>query len=215
MNTAQLIRLASVELDFMKRGEGFALEFGEKSKHKTKEPGKDSYKADKIISSSVSNKAVVKPVFGKVTLETQKKLSELRTRGIILHKALSYITSVDDVEKAVIKLKAEGVVNQNNEDELLNELLDILKIKEVREWFSGDYEVKPENEIILPGGEVYRPDRVLIKDNKAIVVDFKTGRERNEDVKQINDYGKVLSQMAYTDVKKYLFYVTDRKLVQA
>ena len=72
--------------------------------------------------------------------------------------------------------------------------------------------MKSERDIILPTGEIIRPDRVLIKGNKAIVIDFKTGRELPSHDKQVIQYADILSTMNYIDIEKYLVYVNEKKV---
>jgi hypothetical protein len=67
----------------------------------------------------------------------------------------------------------------------------------VRTWFGQWDEVRNENDII--GSHIVgtrRPDRVMIKGDKAVVVDYKFGTEKlPSHHKQIYNYMKLLNQM--------------------
>ena len=47
----------------------------------------------------------------------------------------------------------------------------------------------------------------MIKDNEAVVVDYKFGKERQEYDIQVRDYMQLLSAIGYTNVKGYVWYV--------
>ena len=79
-----------------------------------------------------------------------------------------------------------------------------------REWFAGGWErVRNENEIIIPGGSsTRRPDRVMIRGTRAVVVDYKFGgREPERYRRQVLEYLALLRQMGYTETEGYLWYV--------
>jgi CRISPR/Cas system-associated exonuclease Cas4 (RecB family) len=79
-----------------------------------------------------------------------------------------------------------------------------------KDWFSGDWEVINECSILQNTGvEVgtHRPDRVMVKGNHVIVVDFKFGKPDNKYIGQVQGYMNLLSQMGYQKVEGYLWYV--------
>jgi hypothetical protein len=84
----------------------------------------------------------------------------------------------------------------------------------VANWFSRDWNVKTEVPILLPGGEENRIDRLLMKDKRAVVLDFKTGSRKKSDEKQVQQYMDVLRQMNYPDVEGYLLYLGENDIVE-
>ena len=82
-------------------------------------------------------------------------------------------------------------------------------------WFSGRYEIYRECEIISPDGSVLRPDRVLIKDDEAVVIDYKFGEYRPGNpkyVRQIRAYMRLLSALGFSKVSGALWYVNEDKV---
>ena len=67
--------------------------------------------------------------------------------------------------------------------------------------------MRPEAEILSPGGHTFRPDRVIIRGEQAIVVDYKTGRTMEKYKTQLLQYGSSLEEMGYKEVRKYLLYL--------
>jgi ATP-dependent exoDNAse (exonuclease V) beta subunit len=59
-----------------------------------------------------------------------------------------------------------------------------------------------------------RPDRVIIKNNQAIVIDYKTGEMKKTDHEQVQNYCSILRQMGYKPVKGYLLYTQDIQIVK-
>jgi hypothetical protein len=80
-------------------------------------------------------------------------------------------------------------------------------------WFAKDVKIMNELEIILPGGIIYRPDRV-VEGNEISVIDFKTGKLKSKShEKQIMRYVTSIREMGYENVGGYLWYL-DEKLVE-
>ena len=76
----------------------------------------------------------------------------------------------------------------------------------VKRWFEGTGEVKTEVVVLPKDGDTKRMDRVVIKEDHATVIDFKSGQPRNEDNRQLNEYATLLSEMGYK-VQGYLLYL--------
>ena len=66
-----------------------------------------------------------------------------------------------------------------------------------------------------------RPDRVVVKNKKAVIIDYKTAQgavkqQKNgtfsapaENKQQIEEYKRLLFKIGYTDVEAYLWYILD------
>jgi len=64
----------------------------------------------------------------------------------------------------------------------------------------------------LPTGEQYRPDRVIIRDNEATVVDYKFGEKESKTyIKQVKRYMDLITEMGY-QTSGYVCYVSLRKV---
>ena len=80
------------------------------------------------------------------------------------------------------------------------------KDETIKGWFSGKGEVKTEVVVLPKDGDTKRMDRVVIDGNKATVIDFKSGRPKSEDNRQLKEYASLLSEMGY-EVEGYLLYL--------
>lgn len=191
------------------------FETGSRAHHVIKDvPGDNSYKPEDIVSENYLSKIVIQSSANGLTIEKRKKLEESRNRGRIIHETLALIKYPDEAEKALETMKIKGHITAENEEEVMLELLEIFKMDEVKKWFSKEYEIKTEAEILMPDKSLYKPDRVLLKDKKAVVIDYKTGKHSKEHINQVKQYGDVLNKMGYTETEKYLFYITEKKIVK-
>ena len=128
-------------------------------------------------------------------------------RGTILHSLFRYIITADDSKKAVDRLVFEGMISEDEKDRYNKLISSYLEQQEVKDWFNGNWKVKTEADILLNGGRIKRPDRVMVKGNQALVVDYKFGEQVKESHReQIREYARLLWQMGYSNVKACLWY---------
>lgn len=130
-----------------------------------------------------------------------------RTKGIVMHEIMSEIKVAEDIKGAVQRAVASGKVPSENYSMLCN--LISKKISSVAEyhWFDGSCELMTETAIITATGESYRPDRVMIFGDKAVVLDYKFGNKKDSSYQtQVANYMKLLQSMGYGDVKGFLWY---------
>ncbi len=167
-----------------------------------------------LVSGNIFEKIIVKPEFEHFVPENKTDITQLKNRGIIIHKALSLINnaSEEEIRRAINKLIISGLITIEQKDNLLEELKKIFSIRKVKNWFNPEFTIMNERDIILPGGNIYRPDKVIIDEDKAIVVDFKTGSRKNEHTDQVKMYGKILADMGYKEIEMSLFYINDLKI---
>ena len=130
-------------------------------------------------------------------------------KGVVVNKLLYYIIKADNLENALNKGLIEGIINQSEKEDYRKLLTAVINSKETKEWFEDKWEVKPESDILTKDGKVLRPDRVMLKDDTAILIDYKTGKEEKDHGEQLNEYGEILMQMGYKKVEKYILYIND------
>lgn len=147
------------------------------------------------------------------TKEDGEKLARIN-HGVVVHDVLSRMMLADDLDAAIELSTLQGIIKQSDAPEIREKISSLLGLPQVREWFSEGWEVKTEVPIVLPGGEEARIDRLLVKDKKAIVIDFKTGSRTRSDTDQVLKYQDILRQMNFTSVEGYLLYLAERAVVE-
>ena len=139
----------------------------------------------------------------KLTLRSEEFFNKeeiSRARGVTIHSILSQVISENDIEFAVKQAVSSGELERSEEKAMIKFLSELIKSVEIYGWFNSESVIMNEPEIILPGGKIFRPDRVLISE-EVTLVDFKTG--------------KFKSTSHYTQMKKYsesLRLITNRKI---
>ncbi len=58
-----------------------------------------------------------------------------------------------------------------------------------------------------------RPDRIILRDGEATIIDFKFGDESPHYLSQIRQYRNILTEMGYKVVQAYLWFVDADKII--
>jgi ATP-dependent exoDNAse (exonuclease V) beta subunit len=128
--------------------------------------------------------------------------------GKFIHEVLQSMDTKGDLSRAVDRVLREGKLNSRETGEIRNEILAFLSSEPVKDWFSGDWKVLKERDIITATGQLKRPDRVMMKSSQVIVIDYKTGiAKRKEHETQMREYIDLVKEMGYQDVTGWLCYV--------
>jgi ATP-dependent exoDNAse (exonuclease V) beta subunit len=129
------------------------------------------------------------------------------SRGNILHQLFQLIEYAEDVNKAVEQLKFEGKLDEKQANEVEQFAKNLLSEPKVSEWFSKEWEVVNERDILKGNGEVFRPDRVIRKGKNAIVIDYKFGKKKlKSHEKQVEVYKKLVQSLGFDEVEGYVLY---------
>ena len=148
--------------------------------------------------------------------DTRVELSP-RNFGILMHRAFADAKTIEDIYAGVEQMVRDAVISFSEGEHLRLEVGKVLANPTIAEWFGGEWtEVRNENDIIVPRGEnTRRPDRVMIKGRKAVVVDYKFGEEEREKYSaQLRDYMSLLAQIGYNPIEGYIWYVKLGKVVK-
>ncbi|MEN8225318.1 MAG: UvrD-helicase domain-containing protein [Bacteroidota bacterium] len=129
--------------------------------------------------------------------------------GNLVHNILSGVNTIDDVETVIGAEIIKGNLRKEEAVSLHSLLNNIIGQPALKPFFDGSYEIRNEAAIMTSSGKEYRPDRLMIDHRKAIVIDYKTGKEDPSHIRQIETYGNLLSDMGYTDIEKYLLYIDE------
>ncbi|MFV0345289.1 MAG: UvrD-helicase domain-containing protein [Bacteroidales bacterium] len=117
-----------------------------------------------------------------------------REMGNTMHKILESVISTDDIPKSVERAVLEGRVETSMQAELIKQLTDFVTRPEYKKYFEKGIQVLSERDILCGDKGIRRPDRIVIKDNKCTVIDFKFGKPESKHKKQIDYYEQLLSE---------------------
>jgi len=133
--------------------------------------------------------------------------------GNYMHQVMADIQYEKDIPQAIEKLYYSGKISLQEKEIIRNKIENLISTEKARHWFSEDYEILNEKEIITPENNLYRPDRIITKNNEAIVIDYKFGDiKTKKHRKQISLYTQLLKEMGYIKVSGYLWYVQGNEI---
>lgn len=146
--------------------------------------------------------------------EEQERRNTYIETGNILHSLFATIRTLDDVDRAIDQMEFDGVLYDQplTREELKSMISSRMQNPQIANWFAKDWRVLNECSILVgenPDGTIkeLRPDRVICNDHETIVIDFKTGRQRQEHLAQVAAYVEQLRAMGYPNVHGFLWYI--------
>lgn len=127
--------------------------------------------------------------------------------GNVLHEILAFISTKNDIETAINKALENGLILVTQKEEVVKTIDIILKHPDLIPFYDGTGMVYNEQTIIKKGFGNLKPDRVVVKNNEAYLLDYKTGEKIEKHKKQLVSYVTVIEEMGYKVVKKALVYI--------
>ncbi|MCX6326826.1 MAG: UvrD-helicase domain-containing protein [Bacteroidia bacterium] len=149
--------------------------------------------------------------FSSDKVEVRKKINY----GKLMHEVFEGINTPADISFAVRKLVLEGKLPEEESADTEKRVNSLISTPQVAGWFLPGNEVMTEAGILLPTGITRRPDRVIFKDGKTIIIDFKFGEENPHYAEQVDRYRCLLIDMGYQNIEAYIWYVDKNKIVSA
>ncbi len=195
------------------KSNGHLLEFGVPCKKSSthKERNQNITEINKLPINNHSKAIKIKSAYFKNSESTLNA----REKGILIHYLLSKIKYREDIEISLKTAAVKGELNVKEIPEYQQLLLNLISNKEVEKYFSKQYQIKTECEIMSINGEILRPDRICISENETCIIDFKTGSENNQKYKQqMLAYENALTDLNYKNIKKILLYTEELKVIE-
>ena len=91
-------------------------------------------------------------------------------------------------------------------DELKPKIFEIISHPEISEYFKKDWDVYNEIEL-TNNAKVLRPDRVCLKGQVSVIIDYKTGAEKDAHLSQLTKYKAALEAMGFSVKTSILVYI--------
>lgn len=136
--------------------------------------------------------------------------------GTLMHLWLADMRTWEDKDKTLQRLIDGGQVTHKQAIEMRKQMIglqELISHDNHNDWFSDEYQILTEQDIITTSKNTYRPDRVMIKNKHAIIIDYKFGqKERKSHLEQVRNYMLLLQQMGYT-VEGHIVYNALQKII--
>lgn len=145
---------------------------------------------------------------------TDDFLSDEQRYGNQFHLAISSIHNHGEINKVIHQLIQSGEVEQAFEQQLKQDLEQLFSTAAYNRLFEGAVDILSEQSYIISKNEQIRPDKIILKPDKTVVLDYKTGQPLKKHKKQLEQYCSVLQEMNYPNVEAHLFYTRSFELVK-
>jgi len=177
------------------------------------DPQKNKTREAAYISSPIGNRLILRSrAEDDFTADTPLETIDL---GILMHEWLEHIHTWKDAQPQLERMVAQGRITPTQLPIMQQRLQDLqqLLIREGKEhWFTHNYTVLNEMDILSTTGKTQRPDRIMIDGNRATIIDYKFGQEHPRTYQeQLRNYTLLLQQMGYS-VEAYIVYVALQKI---
>jgi len=189
------------------------FEFGKMNKKHRPAKNPDTNALNNLISTNWQDKLRLKKSSMLGAADERKLKIE---KGKTLHFLLSQINTSTDIDRAIRNALFQGILRKAELDFYKGKLKSIISHPIISRFFSEDNIEFNEQNILLPNGEQKRPDKVIIRPNETIIIDYKlsnweniSAKERDKHEKQVNNYREILHQMNYPNIQAHLIYIED------
>ncbi len=145
--------------------------------------------------------------------QTVKTRRNAMKYGILMHSIFEQIKSFNDVEKVIEEMLYNEKITKKDATEINLIIKKLFERETIRNWFSPQWEIFAEKEILTRFGETKIPDRVIAKDKQIIVIDYKFGDKRSEHKRQVRNYMKLLQDIyPQKNISGFLLYVEENEI---
>ncbi|PQV49489.1 ATP-dependent exoDNAse (exonuclease V) beta subunit [Jejuia pallidilutea] len=127
-------------------------------------------------------------------------------KGNLIHEIMSKIFTFEDLDKALQDALHDAVITPEQSNQLKPILKNVMEHPKLKPFYRKNITIYNERDIITKNGIIIRPDRLIINNNTAVIIDYKTGEEQQKHINQINSYQLILEDMGYNVKEKILVY---------
>jgi len=176
---------------------------------KQKKKEKKDYQSENINSISQQTEKVSNIEIATTSKNYQNRVAHVRM-GIFTHEILSQIKTKKDVTKVLNSYLLEGKITNEEKTSILERIENVLNDANYSVYFTENLKIINEREMFATENEqskTYRPDRLIETENGFIIVDFKTGEEKEKDQKQVETYKNKLEQFGKKVIKTDVIYI--------
>ncbi len=173
--------------------------------YREKESGSEKSTVSTVFATYIYNPEILVAdnSYGIMTKEKDERIKY----GLLIHEILSTIKYSDEMEDALSRFAVREKFTDEEKEHITKLLQSVFEIPEAGEWFDRQNKVLNEIIVIQKGGLQKRPDRIVFRNGKTIVIDYKTGQiEPGKNISQVKGYMKLLKEMGYAGVEGWLLY---------
>jgi ATP-dependent exoDNAse (exonuclease V) beta subunit len=205
-------------IDFSKHWNGDILQFqlGELERLNAKSSAEEDnqFSLKKYASSRWRNRLTVKRRNASLALATDEIAAAQINWSRTLHTLLQHIKLPEDLDSALETIYYEGLVTETELPAVRRQMQKVFSHPVAGQWFQPDWKVRTELPLLTTTGTLLQPDRVVSRDNSAIVIDFLVEDIRPGHTRRVQRYIDLLQKMGFRQVTGYTFYMNESKAVE-
>lgn len=129
--------------------------------------------------------------------------------GTLLHEILSRVRYDDELETTFTSMQEAGLFGKDERETLWKKVEATVHHPLLTKYFTKEFQVFNEKEILLHNGNSVRPDRIVLSGMNASILEYKTGKHDTAHVAQIQGYAQALQSMGYTIENTILIYINE------
>lgn len=128
--------------------------------------------------------------------------------GNTVHALMALIKTEQDIDFALETFLTSGQLTPTQATSYRHKLEAIVFNKNLNQYFKPENTVYNERDMMSEQGKILRADRIVTTpQNETVLIDYKTGTEKQAHKEQLNTYAEALRNMGLPVSKKILVYV--------
>ncbi|MDD2344523.1 MAG: UvrD-helicase domain-containing protein [Bacteroidales bacterium] len=145
-------------------------------------------------------------------VQIPKKIeSEAIEWGSLFHYTMQHIVHLKDMENAIERTRLHYILDDDVCKKLSELVVQTCENPMLKDYFKEGIKVYNEKSIMDSSGEIFRPDRLIIDKNRAVIIDFKTGIPKEIHQEQVLNYKNLLLETGIEEIRSFVVYVNDDK----
>lgn len=132
---------------------------------------------------------------------------EAQAYGNLIHALMARIHTPADVAPALNALIRTGAIDRGMAEGLRKAALGVVTHPQLTPYFRDALSGRNECELYTADGTVLRPDRIVLHEKSATLIDYKTGRPDAAYPEQLLQYARALASMDYSVENKIIVYI--------
>ena len=203
---------------------GYLTETGiwddEKLEYHFGDPGRNSEREQKDESSFLQEKFICNVdndhrinIAKNASLLWETSHEESINYGNLIHEILSEIITADDIDEVLEHYSYIGILSEREKATIKSMLLAIVNHPKLASFYEQNNKILNEQEIIGRDKNIIIPDRIVIKNEETVILDYKTGVPSPSHKVQLENYGKALEDLGFQIEQKLLVYIDEEIVV--
>ncbi len=134
-------------------------------------------------------------------------------RGTMVHNLLAEVEDAESLESLIEDYTLLGLIPRGEAPAIKQHLEEILQEESVKPFFDPTLRQRREATLVMPDGQLLRPDRVVYFPDYTAVIDFKTGEPAKSHHHQVKTYCKAIEEAGDASAKGFLIYIDKKEVV--